>query len=300
MSNPTVITLPGKYLGTISHSSCTGPGYVVSLDDSKDYIIRTDSVLRAPVHINGGRNVRIIGIHMDLATAACATTGLSGRVPGMRALNVNQVGTTFIEGAYIDLKGRSADCIVARNRIGGGEALSKGYSEVAARGARDLIVQNSVCKGFSGEEVVHGDILQTQGLHELYRKIVFENVSTDSNCEGLMIDSRDGYSAANSITLRRFDYRQDPRYSPNPNGAKYWTGGPVMHSAKAYSYDRTYLSRDVVREYSATRSVSIKSCNGSAGIWCPTLPPETDRYASPGNGPTKDAWTGLNYVSPHP
>jgi hypothetical protein len=239
-------------------------------------------------------------MHIDLDTAACSSAGLSGYIPGVIALKMSQVGTTFVEGAYIDLRRRSGDCMVARNWIGGGEALSKGYSEAAARGARDVIVQNSVCRGMSGDSSVHGDLLQTQGLHELFRTIVFENVSTDSNCEGTVINPRDGYSAANSIILRRFDYRLDPRYTPNPNGTRYWTGGPVMHSAKAYSYDRVYLGLDVVREYSASGSASTKSCDGSASIHCPVFPSGPDRFASPGTGAVSDAWTGMNYVSPHP
>lgn len=302
LTDPTIVTLDGSnYLTTISHTLCTGPGYSVRLDDTKDYIVRTTSVLHAPVQIIGGRNVRIVGLQIDLDTAACSTSGLSGYAPGVIALKVSQFGTTFIEGSYIDLRRRSTDCIVARNPIGGGEALSKGYSEADARGARDVIVQNSICRGFSGESAVHGDVIQTQGLHELYRNIVFENVSVDSNCEGTMLDSRDGYSLANSITMRRFDFRMDPRYTPNPKtGGGYWTGGPVMHSAKTYSYDRVYLDHDVVRQYSATRTITSPPCDGSTGVHCSALPPGPDRYASPGTGAVTNAWTGLNYVSPHP
>ncbi|MGC4119801.1 MAG: hypothetical protein QM765_35545 [Myxococcales bacterium] len=243
--NPETITLPGTYLGTMSHALCTGPGYLVNLDNAKDYIVRTSEVLTAPVKIYGGRNVRIVGIHIDLATAACASSGVSGYVPGTIALAVYQVGTTFVEGAYIDVAGRSADCIDPRNFIGGFDALSHGYSEADARGARDVVIQNSVCRGMSGDHNVHGDILQTQGGAELFRSITFENVSADSNCEGTVLEPREGFLLADQITLRRFDYQHDSRFTPNvdPYDGRTYDGGPVQHSAKAYSYDQVFIYR---------------------------------------------------------
>ena len=304
MSNPTTITLPGTYLGTIEHPLCTGPGYVVDLDNNTDYIIGTNAVLHDPVQINGGRNVRIVGLHIDLDTAACADAGPSGYAPGVIALRTAQVGTTFIEGAYIDVRGRATDCIDPRNLIGNFEALSKGYNEADARGARDVVIQNSVCRGMSGDVNVHGDIAQTQGLYELYRNIVLENVSADSNCEGTVFEPRQGYYVASSIAMRRFDYRVDARYTPNPNGGGFWTGGAVMHAAEAYSYDRVYIVNfggdDVVREFNATETATTyPSCDGSTGVFCGSSPPE-NRYASPGTGDATSDWTGINYVSPHP
>ena len=69
---PDTITLPGNHLGTAtSPSFCTGPAYVVELDNARDYVVRTTQVLTAPVMIYGGRNVRIIGIQIDLSTSSC-------------------------------------------------------------------------------------------------------------------------------------------------------------------------------------------------------------------------------------
>lgn len=248
LTDPTTIVLPGNYLGTLSHPLCSGPGYRVELDNTKDYIVLTDQVLTAPVFLYGGRNVHVIGIHIDLASAPCADQGASGYVPGTIALRAYQVGTTFIEGAYIDVAGRSADCIDPRNFIGNFDALSKaGFTEATARGARDVVIQNTVCRGMSGDVNVHGDVLQTQGGDELFRSIVFENVSADSNCEGTVIEPREGFQLASSIVMRRFDYRKDARYSPNPvvgSPGQYYDGGPVQHSALSYAYDQVYISRD--------------------------------------------------------
>lgn len=243
LDTPETITLPGNYLATLSHTLCTGPGYVVNLDDAKDYIVRTTEVLKAPVQIYGGRNVRIIGIHIELATSPCAGAGASGYVPGTIALRVYQVGTTFVEGAYIDVAGRSADCIDPRNAIGNFDALSKGYAEADARGARDVVIQNSVCRGMSGDVNVHGDILQTQGMFDLFRSVTFENVTADSNCEGTVLEPREGFLLADAVHVRRFDYRMDARYKPNPDGdaGAVWSGGALMNSAKAYTYDQVYL-----------------------------------------------------------
>jgi hypothetical protein len=358
LEDPETITLPGDYLDTMSHELCTGPAYVVNLDNAKDYIVRTSAVLEAPVFLYGGRNVRVIGMHIELGSAPCADAGASGYVPGVIALRLYQVGTTFVEGAYIDVAGRSADCIDPRNFVGDFEALSKGYSEADARGERDVVVQNSVCRGMSGDENVHGDILQTQGGYELFRAITLENVSTDSNCEGTVLEPREGFLLANSIDMRRFDYRMDERFTPNPNGEGVWTGGAVMHSAKAFAYDEVYLDRDEApyemyppitgwegsRAYDSGDSVvwgggNVYECAvagtsaasggptgtgaditdgtvhwaylrpqdpyvsdrppcGSNGIFCPATPAE-NRFASPGTGAASDAWTGVNYVSPH-
>ena len=304
MDNPVTITLPGNYLGTTTHALCSGPSYNLTLDNNKDYIIKTTEVLRAPVSIYGGRNVRVIGIQIDLATAPCADQGASGYIPGTIALKAYQTGTTFVEGAYIDLAGRSADCIDARNFIGGFDALAKpGFTEISARGERDVVIQNTVCKGMSGDIHVHGDISQTQGRAEIFRNFVFENISTDSNCEGIILQPRQGMYLANSVTIRRFDYRKDYRYSPNPVATGgFYEGGAIMHSAKAYHYDQVYLV-DNEAPYEMTpalgdRFASVRPPCNSGGIFCAAAP-AGNRFASPGVGNTSAAWTGLNYVSPH-
>lgn len=294
MVDPTIIMLPGSYLGTITHRTCTGPGYVVNLSDEKDYVIETAEVLHAPVQIHGGRNVRIVGLDLDLDGAACTGAGGPGYVPGTIALLFDQLGTTFVEGAYVDLHGKASDCMVARNRIGGGEALAKGYTEEAARGARDVVVQNSVCRGFAGDERVHGDLLQTQGLHELYRDITLENVSVDSLCEGTMLLPRDGHHLASSLELRNFDYRWDARF---PRGL---TGVPALSSAKVTRYVGVYSTVPSVRTFTAPapRQHAAVPQDGSVGVVVPGAPSE--RFAAPGAGAASDRWTGIHYRSPHP
>lgn len=294
MTSPTVITLPGSYLKTYTHRVCSGPAYIVNLDDSKDYVIKATQVLHAPVQINGGRNVRIVGLELDLDSSVCASVGTSGSVPATIALLVQQVGTTFIEGTYIDVRGKSADCVVARNRIGGTEALSKGYGESAARGARDVVIQNSVCRGYAGDSNTHGDLIQTQGLHELFRNIVIENVSVDSLCEGTMLLPRDGYHLAGSIRMRNFDYRWDTRYPRN------LTGIPALNSAKSTSYSSVYSTIASIDDYYAPVSGEHRAVaqNGSVGVYIPNTP--AARFATPGTGAASDAWIGIHYVSPHP
>jgi hypothetical protein len=306
MSNPITITLPGNYLGTVYSSFCSGPGYVLNLNDGQDYIIRANARLPYPIRITGGNNVRLVGIEMDLSNADSECTGAgesSIYVPGSHAIRVDNIGTTFFEGLYIDLGNNVADVLVVRNKIGGYDALNKGYTEAQARGAHDIVIQNSVIRGYqSGPDPQldeHADFIQTQGLYEIFRDITIENVTVDSLSEGAIFLARGGYPLANSITMRNFDYRIDARWTPIV------TGGPVMHTAKAFSYNNVFLGVDVVREYTVNTQCGtgcVQPCNGSEGIFCPTTPSTqgfADRFASPGTAGASNAWTGVNYVSPH-
>jgi hypothetical protein len=296
MTNPTVITLPGNYLTTLSGPTCSGPGYRVNLpDDTADYIIKANAVLTHPVFIQGGHNVRVVGLEINLANANCSGTM---QVPGSYGMRIDNVGTTYIEGLYLDVAGFVADATVVHNKTGGYDALSKGYTEAQARGDHDIVVQNSVIRGYytytSSDE--HADAMQTQGNYEIFRNITWENVSIDSGCEGTIYLARDGYYLANSITMRNWDYRMDTRWTPVV------FGGPVMHNAKSFSYSNVYLGRDVVRQYDLNTSCGsgcVQSCDGSSGIDCPVTPPST-RFASPGTSGASNAWTGMNYVSPWP
>ncbi|ABS25441.1 Ig-like domain-containing protein [Anaeromyxobacter sp. Fw109-5] len=305
MTNPTTITLPGSYLSTVYSSFCSGPGYVVNLDDGQDYIIRADAPLQFPVRISGGNNVRIVGLQIDLSSAAsyCNDSGETPNyVPGSHGLRVDNVGTTFFEGLYMDAGNHILDMIVVRNKIGGYDALSKGYTEAQARGAHDIVLQNSVVRGYQSDadpNGEHADLIQTQGLYEIYRDITLENVSVDSLSEGAIFLARAGYHLANTITMRNFDYRLDARWTPVT------TGGPVMHNAKAYSYENVFLSVDVVRQYDLNTGCGggcVQPGNGSVGVFSPATPSAlgfADRFASPGAGGASNAWVGLNYVSPH-
>ncbi len=286
------IVLPGNYLGDIWHSYCCpgGPAYLVSLDQNTDYIVNTSEVLHYPVHINGGRQVRIIGIHIDIDVPTCSQS--ENYIPACRALNVAQYGSTFIEGAYIDNRGRYSDCVVARNPLGG------------TRGEHDIIIQNSICRGNFGDDGVHGDFVQTQGhsLGEMYRYIELVNNSLDWGCEGTVLESEGiGDWLALRITVRRFDYRPDPRYTTN------LTGGAIMHSAQTYIYDDIWIDGTSPYAYELGLNGGYDSIQAPIGWGGGTVEnanihdgqrPGGTRFATPSTQGASAEWVGINYVSP--
>lgn len=203
---------------------CAGRIHQINLGSNQDAIVYMSGKkpLRYPLWVVGGRNVRIVGVQIDLETQkGCGVGRLANlptskhrnanihpRIPGGVAMRVEQSKTTFIEGALLDMHGHQADCIVSRN--------PKGMKASTARKQRHVIVQNSTCLGNEGHgktkigDGVHGDLYQNQA--EPVGRLVFENVSQRSSHQGIVLHRKQGVRGARELVLRRFDYSWDPRF----------------------------------------------------------------------------------------
>lgn len=310
----TEITLDGSnYLGTVGQGTpLTGTGYDIQAGGTgaptRDLVLRSAPgvILHYPVRIGGWRHVHIIGLDIRVdSTTPGAGMGLSGFVPGACLLRIDVSGCSWIEGCHLDLNRRSADGIVTRNLIGGiYNQLKNGYTDANARGSRDILIQHCYVRGNSGDSTSHGDFMQTsQGGGEVYRYIEVVDSSMDTNCEGFDMESvQDSggtwHSEASVISFDRFDYRWDPRFTPNPNGSSWWKGGAIMHQAASYQYSNVYLydanyGTAYAHEYTISMSGNTTvPGNGSRGVWGPTSYPPS-RYATLAD-------TGINYGAAPP
>jgi peptidoglycan hydrolase-like protein with peptidoglycan-binding domain len=232
MSGPTTLYVPDDAtLVTLSawHAGvCAGQRYELRLDNNRDYIIRHKPgapVLTRPLGVFGGRNVRMVGLAIDMQTQSGCTIGSHPKIPGGIALYVQQVATSFIEGAHIKLNGHAADCIVGRNpsNVMGATAFAQ----------RDYIIQNTRCEGWEGEDAVHGDIFQQQGAWtspgEVTRNLFFENVTGYSSQEGIIHEANDNdYEyGVKKFVARRFNFVWDPVYGyDDSNDSAEGSGGP--------------------------------------------------------------------------
>ena len=209
-------------------------GYIrkIALSDKEDAIVYMSGSepLHYPLRITGGRNVRVVGLQIELATQAGCGIGelpnnpiaehpnanIHPRIPGAIALRLQQSGTSFVEGLNIDIRGHQADCIVVRN--------PDTMSNYQAQKQRDVVVQNTVCRGIEGMgrtdigDGIHGDLFQNQGEDVMHR-LVFENVSARTSQEGITLhgSARESLSATAILLIRRFDYSWDPRYVGDDN-----------------------------------------------------------------------------------
>ena len=224
LENPTHITLragsptdPMPSWGIL----CAGQTYDIRLGPNEDAIIdfAGSEPLPYPLWIVGGRNVRVVGLEMDLVTQPGCGVGelrntgttarnIHPRLPGAMAIRLENYGTSFVEGVDIDLRGHEADCFVVRN--------PPDQTNEQARVRRNVVLQNTSCQGIEGlgaspiGDGVHGDLLQNQG--EVVNSVVLENVSVRSSMEGIVFHEWDGYAGARDFTMRRFDYAADERY----------------------------------------------------------------------------------------
>jgi len=204
---------------------CDGRIYSVLLEDDEDAVVYMSgkNALQYPLHLTGGRNVHIVGLHFELETQSGCDVGelanlpiekhpnanIHPRVPGAIAVRLQQSGTSFLEGLHIDVRGHEADCIVSRN--------PDEMTDAEARSKRDVIVQNTYCSGVEGlgrskiGDGVHGDLFQNQGK-DIMRRLVFENVSMRSSQEGIVLHGSGSKRGAKTLLVRRYDYTWDPRY----------------------------------------------------------------------------------------
>lgn len=290
---------------------CGGKIYKVRVPDGKDAIVFMSGpdALVYPVQITGGRNVRVIGLHIDLVTQSGCEVGklpnkpaarypnanIHPRVPGAIALRLQQAGVSFVEGAYIDVRGHQADCFVVRN--------PDDLDNMQAREQRDVIIQNSVCRGVEGMgasdigDGVHGDLFQNQG-RDVMRRLVFENVSHRTSQEGIVLlgDPDAGLMGAKFLIVRRYDYSWDPRYVGDDDDERFGSAlaarvdpGWVLEDIRIMDYPTR--SGDYIRindqRYGNSPSKNVKSH------------PEIKSGLPPAGAFALPEHTGLNYVSPH-
>ena len=280
----------------------------MSFEDDEDGIVYMSGTepLRYPIHVTGGRNVRIVGLHFELETQRGCGVGelpnlpvdkhpnanIHPRIPWAIAVRVEQSNVTFMEGLHIDVRGHEADCIVVRN--------PDPMTDAEAKAQRDIIIQNTWCSGVEGlgksdiGDGIHGDLFQNQGK-DIMRRLVFENVSMRTSQEGIVLHGSGSSAGTRELIVRRYDYSWDPRYVgdddyDNKFGLafdgwpdKNWT----LDDIRIDDYrDLDYL---IVRgqRYGNHKSERVK-------------PHEAIRSGLPDNGAfAPPDRTGVNYVTPH-
>jgi hypothetical protein len=287
---------------------CGGFVYRIKVPVDADAIVFMSGpdALQYPVHITGGQNVRIVGLQIELITQpGCEIAALPNRpaskhpnanihprVPGGMALRLQQYETSFVEGAFIDVRGHQADCIVIRN--------PDKLDNVKAQEQRDVVVQNTACRGVEGMgqsdigDGVHGDLFQNQG-QDLMRRVVFENVSHRTSQEGIVIHGTSDFPGTKSLLIRRFDYSWDSRYVGDDDYEKFglafagWTGPDwVLEDVRIDDYrdDGDYLIINGQRYGEQTERNILRHPEIRSKL------PENGAFALPER-------TGLRYVSPH-
>jgi hypothetical protein len=290
---------------------CDGWIYKVWIDDDEDAVVHMsgEEPLAYPVHVTGGRNVRIVGLHFDLVTQPGCDIGelpnrpvekhpnanIHPRIPGAISLRVQQSGTTFIEGLYIDVRGHQADCIVGRN--------PDDMTDAQAQSQRDVIIQNTWCSGVEGMgktdigDGVHGDLFQNQG-GDILRRLVLENVSMRTSQEGVVIHGNGPNRGTVSMKIRRYDYTWDPRYVGDDDYERFGlavAGWPGKDWTFEEIYIDDYRGLDYLRIGDDRYGISLKGNAKGKVEKHPGI-----RSGSPADGPfAPPDRTGIHYVSPH-
>jgi hypothetical protein len=312
MSNPTTLYLPDDapvQTWTKWHSTvCAGQIHWIDLQPGRDYIIRMKpgaAPLNKPLIIQGGRNVRVVGLAIDLAVQPGCGGGLHPLVPGgSMAFAFTQSDTTFIEGAHIKVNGHDADCMVARN--------TEDSRFAAAFAKRDVIVQNSRCEGVEGQAGagVHGDLWQRQGAvggGENTRNLVFENFTGYTSMQGIGHENFDGGPyGVKKLVLRRYNFGYDLVYgyddSRDPGDVGYGIPAVIAlegnNPANATIEDLYASSRD--GQDPPNGFVWLQAAmGGTPNILTPANHPGIKRGKPPGGDFAPANQVGLNYVSPH-
>ncbi len=319
MNNPEVIDLsevtPIKWpaYGLI----CSGLIINVSLNKDEDYIITMtgNTPLKYPVRVEGGRNVRVVGLDIrPIVQPGCDVGQLpvnlrpSGqkqnanyhpRMPLGMAMQLIQTHTSFVEGVFVDLNGIEADCFVARN--------FGGLPNSVARKQRDIVIQNTACWGGESQQYtaahgdgLHGDFFQNQG--EVMRNFVIENSTQHSSSHSLIQHSWGGYHAAVNNIIKRYDYSEDQRYANDDVGDIGGMGYIMDGNAENWLIEDVYgEGQSVIQTMIVKRppnapleQFSYTKINGSINK-NPNI-----HKGKPANGHfAKKDKIGLNYVSPH-
>jgi len=285
--------------------TCSGKIYKVTLKDNEDgYVYMSgSSPLQYPLHVTGGRNVRVVGLQFRMVTQPGCGVGelpnrpenlhpnanIHPRLPGSISLRMEQSGHTFLEGLHIDVNGHEADCIVSRN--------PDSMTDATAQSQRDFTVQNTYCAGVEGlgdsaiGDGVHGDLWHNQG-RDVLRHLVFENVTMRTSQEGIIIQGSG--TATKSLLLRRYDYSWDPRFVGDDN---YEMFGLAAAGTPGPNFTFDDVRIDDYRNLNYVKLNGQRYGNASSSTVQPHpeirsgKPPE-GAFALPGR-------TGINYVSPH-
>lgn len=239
--NPTEITLPGNVetANIVQYGAC-GPGkvYSLSFDDDEDALVTfdNDTPLPYPVHIAGGRNVIIRGLHIALETQPGNEIGvvsLSDQtynqtnphpiVPacgGLR-LNARRSATLWIEGLHLDTRGHDADGII----------INSDNNPVKSK----VVIQNSLIEGIEGSMGLHGDILQTQNGH--IKELILENVTMRQASEGIVLSF-----PVDHVELRNVDYATDTRFDSDDAWDDIVSGGFFADSqVDTFNLENVYI-----------------------------------------------------------
>lgn len=304
LTTPTTYDLsvtPLLYTQTQFNLTCTGQVHRVVIPAGQDAIVTMSggTPLTYPVTIVGGRNVKVIGLHIEIETQAacavgsrpnrvngpCATfsapCGTSGtfapypmysnihpRAPNGMALRTEQTHATWVEGVYMDVNGHNIDCWVPRN--------TPGMTAAQGLAQRKFYYINSHCTGIEGHGVSqygdadHADFWQHQGGYvstEQWNTIVIENFSGRSNLEGFVITANNNVTKQSQMHLRRADMSIDTRWN-DADGAEQWglvldTSGIIDTGVNTFTLEDVYIQ-----------------WNGSTHY----LKVNTQRYGNPSNG----------------
>ncbi len=282
---------------------CSGQYHRIALDADEDAVITFggSDPLQFPVWVVGGNNVRLVGFDMELVTqpgcdigdlpnSGSTATNIHPRIPSAMAVRLENYGTSYVEGANIDLTGHEADCFVVRNPAD--------LTNAAARNQRHVVLQNTSCTGVEGlgqsdiGDGVHGDLLQNQG-NDVISSLTIENVSMRSSMEGLVLHEWDGYAGARDLTIRRFDYAADERYD-NDDAYEQW-GVAFAAWADDWTLEQIHIEDPRDNDYGF---VNDQRWGGfSHGVV--QQHPAISRSLPAGGTFAPAASIGANYVSPH-
>ncbi len=225
--NPTRITISRSTrltpIADYDRVGCEGFVYRFTLPFDQDAIVTMGSDLQAieyPVWFEGGRNVHLKGLEMRPKIQAGCNVGqahqirntipnIHPRLPGNKAFQLRQAGTTYLEGIDIDLRGMEADCFVSRNP----DSLTP--SQIKEQ--RKYHIVNSRCIGIEGLNQssigngIHGDFFQNQGEDDV-GSLVLENVTYRSSSNGITMHRWHSRNAK-LFSMINVDYAWDLRYS---------------------------------------------------------------------------------------
>lgn len=214
---------PLVYLEDFDRLGCSGRAHRIDIPWGRDAKVTMDHAQGALVHpvwITGGNNVHITGLELAPKIQRGCGIGeahqkdapqhanIHPRLPGGKALRLEQKGHTFIEGVEIDLLGHEADCFVVRNYKESTPEFVKMY--------RDISIVNTRCTGIEGLDKspigdgLHGDFFQNQG--EDIGSLTLENVTYETSSNGITLHQW-GRERPRFVKLINVNFGWDERYA---------------------------------------------------------------------------------------
>ncbi len=319
LTNPTRITISNTSatanMPDFDHIGCDGKVFEIKLSPDEDAMIEMapdSGPLIYPVWVTGGRNVHVKGLDIEpIVQAGCGIgegnfkdkdgnrinqgANIYPRIPGGEAMRLEQKGTTFIEGARIELNQAEADVLVMR---------SHSNNSTSPLTDRHFVVINSYFAGYESidddgapdlGDGLHGDTFQNQGAtkKENPTTLVFENVSVRSAGNGITLHKWGGdFWMTKLLKLRNYDYARDSRYG---NDDIYDRKDGLCFSAgvEAYDFENVWINDHRGLNYGLVSGERVGAA-GQNGV-------TADSEVHGGDAPTPFApedKTGLNYRSP--